>query len=176
MAQPSGQLPFNEKNRQHSTSDESSTSANGPVKEHPATHFSSKNQVIDLPASESDKIELSEEDCYDELGFSFSSTKKWLILTVIFLVQTSMNFNTSLYSNAIGGISKEYQISEQAARVGAAIFLVTYAFGCELWVSYRTLILRVTPYVNILSQAPWSEGKHFPRAGEEIPFSGTNFA
>lgn len=84
------------------------------------------------------KIELKEEDAWDELGFSFSSWKKWMILTVIFLVQTSMNFNTSLYSNGIGGISREFQVSEQAARVGAAIFLVTYAFGCELW-------------------APWSE-------------------
>ena len=49
-----------------------------------------------------------------------------------------MNFNTSLYSNGIGGIAKDFGVSEQAARVGAAIFLVTYAFGCELW-------------------APWSE-------------------
>jgi predicted MFS family arabinose efflux permease len=49
-----------------------------------------------------------------------------------------MNFNTSLYSNGLGGISEQFGVSEQAARVGAAIFLVTYAFGCELW-------------------APWSE-------------------
>ena len=49
-----------------------------------------------------------------------------------------MNFNTSLYSNALSGISEEFGVSMQAARVGAAIFLVTYAFGCELW-------------------APWSE-------------------
>ncbi|KAK0732080.1 major facilitator superfamily domain-containing protein [Lasiosphaeris hirsuta] len=61
-----------------------------------------------------------------------------MILTVIFLVQTSMNFNTSLYSNGLGGISRQFNVSEQAARAGAAIFLVTYAFGCELW-------------------APWSE-------------------
>lgn len=84
------------------------------------------------------KIELTEDDCYDELGFGFSSLKKWTILTVIFIVQVSMNFNSSLYSNGIGGISKQFHVSEQAARVGAAIFLVAYAFGCELW-------------------APWSE-------------------
>ena len=85
-----------------------------------------------------DKIEITEEDCYDELGFSFPSWKKWMILTVIFLVQVSMNFNTSLYSNGLSGISKEFGVSEQAARCGAMIFLVLYAFGCELW-------------------APWSE-------------------
>ncbi|OLN81721.1 putative transporter C794.04c-like protein 3 [Colletotrichum chlorophyti] len=85
-----------------------------------------------------DKYEITEDDCYDELGFSFPKWKKWYILTVIFWVQVSMNFNTSLYSNAIGGISEEFGVSAQAARCGAMIFLVLYAFGCELW-------------------APWSE-------------------
>lgn len=49
-----------------------------------------------------------------------------------------MNFNTSLYSNAIPGITEQFNVSSQAARCGAMIFLVFYAFGCELW-------------------APWSE-------------------
>jgi hypothetical protein len=85
-----------------------------------------------------DRYEITEEDCYDELGFSFPTWKKWTILSVVFLVQVSMNFNTSLYSNAVGGISAEFGVSAQAARLGAALFLITYAFGCELW-------------------APWSE-------------------
>lgn len=84
------------------------------------------------------KIELREEDAWSELGFSFSTFKKWTILTVVFLVQTSMNFNTTLYSNGLDGISNEFGVSMQAARAGAAAFLVAYAFGCELW-------------------APWSE-------------------
>jgi len=105
----------------------------------PGTPPTTCQQHIAKPEKRPDgKIELKEEDAWDELGFSFPSWKKWMILTVIFFVQTSMNFNTSLYSNGIGGISREFHISEQAARVGAAIFLVTYAFGCELW-------------------APWSE-------------------
>jgi hypothetical protein len=85
-----------------------------------------------------DKKEITEEDCADELGFAYPKWKKWTILTVIFWIQVSMNFNTSLYSNGLGGISKEFNISEQAARCGAMIFLILYAFGCELW-------------------APWSE-------------------
>ncbi|CAM1508619.1 Fc.00g054670.m01.CDS01 [Cosmosporella sp. VM-42] len=85
-----------------------------------------------------DKYEITEDDCYDELGYTFPKWKKWYILTVIFWVQVSMNFNTSLYSNAIPGIAEEFSVSEQAARCGAMIFLVLYAFGCELW-------------------APWSE-------------------
>jgi hypothetical protein len=36
-----------------------------------------------------DKIEITEEDCMDELGFSYPSWKKWYILSVIFIVQVS---------------------------------------------------------------------------------------
>lgn len=93
-----------------------------------------KNEHFDATG----KRELKEEDVEDQLGFAFPTWKKWWILTVIFMVQTSMNFNTSLYSNGLGGISEEFHVSEQAARAGAAIFLIMYAFGCELW-------------------APWSE-------------------
>ncbi|KAH6719731.1 major facilitator superfamily transporter [Leptodontidium sp. MPI-SDFR-AT-0119] len=85
-----------------------------------------------------DKVELTEDMCYDELGYSFPEWKKWMILSIIFMVQVSMNFNTSLYSNAIPGITKDFNVGAQAARCGAMIFLVLYAFGCELW-------------------APWSE-------------------
>lgn len=80
-----------------------------------------------------DRYEITEEDCYDELGFCFPSWRKWLILSIVFTVQVSMNFNTSLYSNAVPGISEEFGVSAQAGRLGAAIFLITYAFGCELW-------------------------------------------
>ena len=49
-----------------------------------------------------------------------------------------MNLNASLYGNAVTGLVKQFHISGQAARVGQCVFLVAYAFGCELW-------------------APWSE-------------------
>lgn len=87
---------------------------------------------------EDGKRELTEDDAYDKLGFCFPGWKKWTILTVIFTVQMSMNFNSSTYSNAVSGLTEQFNISEQAARVGQMIFLVAYAFGCELW-------------------APWSE-------------------
>ncbi|KAJ5672492.1 Major facilitator superfamily domain general substrate transporter [Penicillium longicatenatum] len=86
----------------------------------------------------SGKRELTEDDCYEKLGFCFPTWKKWTILTVIFVVQMSMNFNSGVYANAVTGLTKEFEISEQAARVGQAVFLIAYAFGCELW-------------------APWSE-------------------
>lgn len=110
-----------------------------PPRTNRVAHFpSGDNDNAVTAVRESDKIEITEEDCWEQLGYSFPTYKKWMILSVIFLVQVSMNFNTSLYSNAIGGITEEFNVSAQAARVGAMIFLVLYAFGCELW-------------------APWSE-------------------
>lgn len=84
------------------------------------------------------KRELTYEMAYEALPYNWNWTKKWWVLTVIFLVQTSMNFNTSLYSNGLGGIEDEFHVSAQVARLGATLFLILYAFGCELW-------------------APWSE-------------------
>lgn len=117
-----------EQPRGHSSSDSAPT----PRNEHGA-HGAHAEKL-----GTNDKYEITEDDCYDELGFGFPKWKKWYILTVIFWVQVSMNFNTSLYSNAIPGIQEEFGVSAQAARCGAMIFLVLYAFGCELW-------------------APWSE-------------------
>ncbi|KAI1635261.1 major facilitator superfamily domain-containing protein [Biscogniauxia mediterranea] len=85
-----------------------------------------------------EKVIITEQEYPEVLGHAFPTYKKWLILSVIFLVQTSMNFNTSLYANAQHAISKQFGVSHMAAVSGAAVFLVTYAFGCELW-------------------APWSE-------------------
>ncbi|KAI1763715.1 MFS general substrate transporter [Hypoxylon sp. FL1150] len=78
-------------------------------------------------------------DCGDELAMKWPTRTKWTALTVVFFVQLSMNLNTTLYSNGIDAISKEYNVTEYAVRWGgAASFLIAYAFGCELW-------------------APWSE-------------------
>lgn len=84
------------------------------------------------------KVELTEDEAYDKLAYSFPAWKKWMILVVILCIQVSMNLNASIYANAVNGLSAYYGISTQKARVGQMIFLVCYAFGCELW-------------------APWSE-------------------
>ncbi|OQD62039.1 hypothetical protein PENPOL_c014G02611 [Penicillium polonicum] len=111
-------------------------------------------------------IELTEDMCYDQLGYSFSEKKKWTIITTIFLVQTSMNFNTSLYSNAAEGISKEFNVSMQAARCGAMIFLVLYAFGCELWAPWseelgRKPILQASLFLVNIFQLPVALAPNF---------------
>ena len=139
--------------------------ATAPVADHPHAHW---NEKVDekMAAGEFDKIEITEEDCYNELGYSWPAWKKWMVLTVIFLVQVSMNFNTSLYSNAVDGISKEYGVSEQGARVGAMIFLVLYAFGCELWAPWseefgRKPILQLSLFLVNIWQIPVGIGPNF---------------
>ncbi|WFD36583.1 hypothetical protein MCUN1_003466 [Malassezia cuniculi] len=87
------------------------------------------------------KIELTRDMAFEVTGFAFPSWKKWLTLSVIAVVQISMNFNTSVWPNAAALIPEDPRyagVSEQGARVTQMIFLVAYAFGCELW-------------------APWSE-------------------
>ncbi|KAI1275104.1 major facilitator superfamily domain-containing protein [Xylaria sp. FL0933] len=64
---------------------------------------------------------LNQHECEDELASSFSTRKKWWILLVIFCIQTSINFNATLYSNGI------------QSRLGSWLFFLTYAVGCELW-------------------------------------------
>lgn len=88
--------------------------------------------------TEDGKRIITEEDCAHLIGYGWPTWKKWMLLTAIFIVQVQMNFNTSVYPNAIGPVSEHFGVSEPAARVGQGIYLITYAFGCELW-------------------APWSE-------------------
>lgn len=126
--------------------DEASSSNLVPPEETPNVNVAevSKDDTVHPSANErenvedDDRIEISENMCYKQLGYSYPSWKKWAIIMVIFIVQTSMNFNTSLYSNGLAGISKEFGVTKQTARYGAMVFLICYAFGCELW-------------------APWSE-------------------
>lgn len=84
------------------------------------------------------KVELKEADEYEHLGYSFPTWKKWFILSIMFVIQISINLNASLYANGVKEIAKKWGLSEQAARVPQLTFLCAYAFGCELW-------------------APWSE-------------------
>ncbi|KAI9734998.1 MAG: hypothetical protein M1834_002080 [Cirrosporium novae-zelandiae] len=112
------------------------------------------------------KIELKEEDCYDALGFSWPRWKRWGIITVIFVVQTSMNFNASIYGNAVSGLEDEFNISAQGARVGQCVFLILYAFGCELWAPWseefgRWPILQLSLFFVNIWQIPCALAPNF---------------
>ena len=60
---------------------------------------------------EDGKIEIKEEDHGDKLGYAFTPFRKWTILTVIFWVQVSMNFNTSIYANTVEPLTKAFKTS-----------------------------------------------------------------
>lgn len=112
------------------------------------------------------KVELTEDDCYEKLGFCFPFWKKWTILSVIFVVQMSMNFNTGVYASAVTGLTKEFHISEQAARVGQCVFLVAYAFGCELWAPWseefgRWPIMQLSLFLVNIWQIPCALAPNF---------------
>lgn len=82
---------------------------------------------------------LREEDCFDKLAFCWPEWKKWMTIAITALVQLSMNFNSGTYSSSLTEFEEEWpDKSDQAIRVGQAVMLICYAFGCELW-------------------APWSE-------------------
>lgn len=97
-------------------------------------------EVGDLPGilHKDGRREIRQRNCYDKLGFSFPFWKKWLILSVIFICQVSMNFNAGFYPSAVSLIAEAHDISVPKARVSQLLMMVCYAFGCELW-------------------APWSE-------------------
>lgn len=110
-------------------------------------------------AAKDERIELKEEDCYDKLGFCYSSSKKWAILSVIFLIQCSMNFNAGVYPNGVEAMSNHFHISQQTARLGQCVFLIAYAFGCELWAPWseefgRKPILALSLFLVIIWQVP----------------------
>lgn len=99
---------------------------------------STGDSVRGLLAVNNGRTELKERDEYQHLGYSYSTWKKWFILSIMFLIQISTNLNASLYANGVKEIAKKWGLSEQVARIPQLTFLVAYAFGCELW-------------------APWSE-------------------
>jgi len=51
------------------------------------------------------KIELTEVAAWGKLGYSFPTWRKWMILSVMFYIQISMNPNASLYANGVSKIS-----------------------------------------------------------------------
>ena len=112
------------------------------------------------------RVELTEVDAYDKLGFTFSTYKKWLILTVIFVVQCSMNFNASVYGNATDGLVETFHITGQQSRIGQAVFLIAYAFGCELWAPWseefgRRPVLQMSLALVNLWQIPCAVAKNY---------------
>lgn len=130
MAEP--KLPVDSPSAQHSDSaaETSSNSISDGIV--PPVEKGEEGGISDGPR------ELKETECYDKLGYSWPRWKKWSYLLAVACVQVSMNFNTSVFPNAVIPLSEAFDISQQHARTGQMAYLVTYSIGCELW-------------------APWSE-------------------
>ena len=62
------------------------------------------------------------------LTYCLSSQTGLIVLTNAYIV----NLNASLYANGQKGIARDFDVSMNASISGTAVFLVTYAFGCEL--------------------------------------------
>ena len=120
----------------------------------------------DRPAFPDGKKELTEDDCYDRLAYSWPRWKKWGFLCVIAAIQVSMNFNTSVFPNAVTPLAEHFGISEQAARVGQCVYLVFYSFGCELWAPWseefgRWPVLQLSMFLINIWQIPCAFAPNF---------------
>ncbi|ORY78516.1 MFS multidrug transporter [Protomyces lactucae-debilis] len=98
-----------------------------------------REPAYDVQKLQGKRRTITKSECRHLFAYEWSSWKKWTVLTVIFVVQLSMNFNASSVGNAVTGISDEYGVSLPAARLAQSLFLIAYGIGSELW-------------------APWSEG------------------
>ena len=96
------------------------------IKTHPGRSHNAqapRSKGSDYPHAQDEDIELMEGDAYDILGYSYPTWKKWMILSVMFYIQISINLNASLYADGVKGISKKFGVTEQKARVPQLTFL-----------------------------------------------------
>jgi MFS family permease len=129
------------------------------------------SNVVAVPISgerDDSRVELTDKDAVaaSKLGFAFSDARKWSILTVVFWVQISMNYNASIYANAVPGMSKDFGISHFQARLGQMAFLVAYGFGCEFWAPFseelgRKWIMQASLGLVNIFQLPCMLSKNF---------------
>ncbi|KAG6266817.1 hypothetical protein E4U48_005308 [Claviceps purpurea] len=66
----------------------------------PSTDANAKGAALEKLGTY-DKYEIAEDDCYNELGYSFSNWKKWHILSAIFWVQVSETSAKTCLANSL---------------------------------------------------------------------------
>lgn len=47
-----------------------------------------------------------------------------------------MNMNAGIYGSALEQFQEHFNVSAQVGRLGQGLFLISYAFGCELWAPF----------------------------------------
>jgi hypothetical protein len=108
------------------------------------------------------KRELTLGEGWDYTGFAFPTWRKWSILSSVFLVQISMNYNASAYANAVSGLTEEYGISSFQARLGQMVFLVAYVSPIDLQNSQQNVPTndmrrRLVARPGLLGQRNWGD-------------------
>lgn len=77
---------------------------------------------------------------YVDLSRLFTFSKiliSWSILyQIIVMVQLSMNMNAGIYGSALEQFQDYFNVTAQVGRLGQGLFLISYAFGCELWAPF----------------------------------------
>jgi hypothetical protein len=63
----------------------------------------SNEAPLSRPSTDPLKIVLNEHDNRSPTGYAWSTKRKWILLTIIAFCQISMNFNATVYSNAVKG-------------------------------------------------------------------------
>ncbi|KAI5361916.1 Putative major facilitator superfamily, MFS transporter superfamily [Septoria linicola] len=118
-----------------------------PMREMSATTASTvnKNKVSTSVASasprDSQDAPVAKNVLDEKLGYAWTarawpSWKKWAVLTGMLLVQISQNYNAAVYNSAVPQMQEKFGITAATARLAQMIFLVMYAFGCELWAPF----------------------------------------
>ncbi|KAI7785821.1 mfs multidrug [Diaporthe eres] len=81
---------------------------------------------------------VTEAEAKEHTAYAYKTSLKCGVLAALWMVQIAMNMNGSLYANAQVSMADFFDVSVQKTTYGNMAFLISYAFGCELW-------------------APWSE-------------------
>ncbi|KAK7740910.1 hypothetical protein SLS53_004973 [Cytospora paraplurivora] len=81
---------------------------------------------------------ITENEAWEHTAYAYTPHRKWSILLVLWMIQIAMNMNGSIWANTEAGQASYYGMPINKVSLGNMTFLISYAFGCEIW-------------------APWSE-------------------
>ncbi|KAM4057861.1 hypothetical protein HRG_009475 [Hirsutella rhossiliensis] len=107
---------------------------------------------------------MTEDDCYDTLGYSWPAWKKWMLLSSIFAVQVSMNFNTNVYPSVVTPLSEHFGVSEQAAQFGRWPILQSSLFLVNIWQILAALAPDFGSIIRCTSSGTFSLWRVFEKA------------
>lgn len=109
---------------------------------------------------------LREDAAFEVTANAWSTGKKWLLLTVVAICQTSMNFNAASYSNAVEGINHEFHIGR--ARQGMLILSPFSFHPTPVIAAYGMVSITHDVIVPLIKQATMIIDARLRRAITEI--------